>query len=75
MRNYCDRCNGSGRIKDLNEPFWKVWKKMICPVCNGTGEALPIERPKGRPPPPPPRPKKKTEFNIAIFLISMVNLE
>ena len=59
MRNWCYRCNSSGKIQDLNAKWWQFWKTIVCPVCNGNTEILPPkEKPLGRPPAPPPVPTK-----------------
>jgi len=34
MKHYCQKCNGNGKIRDLNKSFWK---KIDCPVCIGHG--------------------------------------
>ena len=41
MVNWCNRCNGFGRIKDLDARRWQFWKFIKCPICGGDGYAKP----------------------------------
>ena len=57
MRNDCDRCNGSGKIKDPKSNRWLFWEIITCSVCGGDGYARPPE--KASPTIYPPAPPKK----------------
>ena len=60
MKNYCDECKGSGRVYDPRGPIYTFWKRMDCPICEGTGEIQPPKnRPMGLPPLPPPVPPSR----------------
>jgi len=41
MINYCNTCNGSGKIQDPDAKWWQSWKHVQCSVCGGDGYIKP----------------------------------
>lgn len=63
--NICDKCAGTGWMKDPRAKWWQFWLSIPCDACGGDGQAKPpgwpdqAEMDRLRPPAPPPPPPPK----------------